>query len=259
MYPSLGGDGDADASGGAMLRALTPTVMLMVTVLRSQGGRDPAREPPHRSRRRDLPAAGAPRGEAAQVAALCHELRTYLAAGLSLVDLMASDEQLPAAHRARVALLREQLSGMAGLVASELNAAREVTEPVDMAALVERCTRMVGGNRPPAMQLRVHSRPVVLGRCPQLQRAITGLLDNACRAMSSRPVRVDVGLDGARAAVSIEDDGPGFGQITLGTGQGLEQARSAAMSHGGSLSVRPGGDGGTRVELRLPLHESLAG
>lgn len=72
--------------------------------------------------------------------------------------------------------------------------------------------------------------------------------------------------DGGRAVISFDDNGPGFGQETLGklfapfnttdkgkAGIGLAVARRIAEKHGGTLEVSNKKDRGALVEVSLPL------
>lgn len=58
--------------------------------------------------------------------------------------------------------------------------------------------------------------------------------------------------------VVAEANGPGFGRTARGSGQGLEQVRSATLAHGGGLEVDGGSASGTRVHLRPSLAHGVA-
>jgi signal transduction histidine kinase len=110
----------------------------------------------------------------------------------------------------------------------------------------------------------------VVGDRHQLGRALRNVTDNAAGHAASR-VELRVGREGADAVVDVIDDGPGipgpdrmrvferFVRLDAsrqrgagGTGLGLAIAREIALAHGGELAVLDH-DGGTRLQLRLPL------
>lgn len=108
----------------------------------------------------------------------------------------------------------------------------------------------------------------------QIQQILLNLLINAEQAMRDAHGRGTLKLrssyDADREAVrlEVEDDGPGIPeslrakvfdpffttkQAGRGTGLGLTVAYAIAQEHGGGISVRPGGDGGTTFVLELPV------
>ena len=195
------------------------------------------------------PAAGSRDRQA--VAELCHELRGYLAASLMLIETLQSRESETTID-APLSLVRQQLDSMSTILTTELDHARQQSTWIDLADLVDRCARMAAVADGVSVRLQVGPRPVIVGRRPQLQRAITSLLDNACRATLSGTVRIQITEGDTDVNVVIEDDGPGFGRIPRATGQGLEQARNAVLAHGGSLEISSSPTGGTRARLTLP-------
>lgn len=87
-----------------------------------------------------------------------------------------------------------------------------------------------------------------------LRRVVANLLANATRAAGpAGMVTIEVGCRGGRMLVTIEDSGPGFGQLAAGSGLGLVAAARLAARHGGKLACGRGVDGGGRVSLRLPV------
>jgi signal transduction histidine kinase len=98
-----------------------------------------------------------------------------------------------------------------------------------------------------------------------LRQAVENLVRNAAARSTSVVVRVV--SDGERAAVRVEDDGPGFDPETLpsvferfrrgdtkgGAGLGLAIARSIVELHHGTIAAENRPEGGAAVVVELPL------
>jgi signal transduction histidine kinase len=100
-----------------------------------------------------------------------------------------------------------------------------------------------------------------------LARALSGMLDNACRYGGKR-ISLVVRDQGERIVFAVEDDGPGFppgdeerafepfwrGQpgASKGEGLGLALVRQIATAHGGSAGASNRIGGGARVWLEIP-------
>lgn len=103
-----------------------------------------------------------------------------------------------------------------------------------------------------------------------LRAAVCNLLGNALKYGGSAKVRV--GVEGDRAAVVIEDNGPGIpddqlervfepfyrleesrSRATGGSGLGLALVRATAEAHGGSAVLRNRPEGGLQATISLPL------
>ena len=101
-----------------------------------------------------------------------------------------------------------------------------------------------------------------LGPAPVPPLSLQPLIENAVRhGIAQREdrgeLRVTAKRERAMLLVRVDDDGPGPGSPTpKGTGTALQDLRSRlALLYRGSasLDVRPGPEGGCRVELRVPL------
>ena len=93
------------------------------------------------------------------------------------------------------------------------------------------------------------------------------LVDNAI-TYAPGPVRIELGARNGQALVAVEDRGPGIppedrervlerfsrghGAAAGGSGLGLAIVAELARRSGGDVSITNGGNGGTRVEVRLP-------
>jgi len=114
-------------------------------------------------------------------------------------------------------------------------------------------------------------RPVVvMGNPSQLARGLFNVMANARDAvLEGGHIRVEVTQDSSRVKISIFDDGPGISEENLtrifdpffstkevgeGTGLGLCAARGIFQSHGGDVRVHNVEQGGTRVDILLPLY-----
>jgi len=112
------------------------------------------------------------------------------------------------------------------------------------------------------------SLPKVCAYGSDLNQIWTNLIDNAVQAMDGTgTLTVRMRRDGARAAIEIEDNGPGIPEaikdnifepffttkdVGVGSGLGLDIVRRVVWRHGGDIRVesRPGA---TRFVVRLPL------
>jgi two-component system, OmpR family, sensor histidine kinase MprB len=209
-----------------------------------------------------------------------HELRTPLTSLRTNLDLLAqSDAQgssggatLDAVEReALLADVRAQVEELGSLVGDVIELAREdaaraVSEPVELSAVVDRAIERVR-RRAPAIAFDVRVNPWHLEGDPaQLERAVVNLLDNAIR-WSPPHGTVHVRLD--RGVLHVADEGPGIpaddlphvferfyrsatARATPGSGLGLAIVRQAADRHGGRVAASAGPGGGALLTLALP-------
>ena len=95
---------------------------------------------------------------------------------------------------------------------------------------------------------------VVPGDRVLLRRAVGNLLDNACRATpDTGRIVVRVGSSDAGVWIEVTDEGPGFGEITPGSGLGLQVARAAVWASGGRLRIETGPWSGTTIRMSFPV------
>ena len=209
-----------------------------------------------------------------------HELRTPIAAIRAQAEVARSaadagqrqaalDHAIEACDRA--SRLMDQLLLLARADETQLDARRE---PCDLQALAERLladlapAAMHAGN---SVALEAQGPLRVAGDAALLEAALRNLVDNAIRhATPGTEVRVKLAVDGNRALVAVEDDGPGVSAQDLarlgqrfyraadargaGSGLGLSIVARIVALHGGDVRFAPGARGrGLSVELRLPL------
>jgi two-component system sensor histidine kinase MprB len=202
-----------------------------------------------------------------------HELRTPLTSLRTNIEVLARNDDLPAAER--TALLRDvtfELEELTKVVtelvelASDTRAEMDVHEDVRLdqlaAALVERAARRSG------LRIELTATPtLVVGNYGLLERAAANLVDNACKwSPPGRAIEVSV----ADGIFRVRDHGPGIAGGDLphifdrfyradaarskpGSGLGLAIVKQIVEAHDGAVTVEPapGGDG-TVATITLP-------
>src|SRR5207237_10676371 len=78
-------------------------------------------------------------------------------------------------------------------------------------------------------------------------------LTNVARHSHANRVTIDVRLTSGYLELDIEDDGDGFSQTEMHTGNGLRSLALRAKELKGSLEIDSRPSGGTTVRLRAPL------
>jgi two-component system sensor histidine kinase MprB len=212
------------------------------------------------------------------VADASHELRTPLTSIRANLELLERARDVPASERAAMlAGARDQLEELTVLVGDLVDLARPGAQLVEQAEdlrldelvgeAVERARRHSGADK----EFRVDAAPcLVRGSRARLNRAVSNLLDNACKWSPPGGV-IEVGVrDGE---VAVRDHGPGIPEPDLphvfdrfyrapsarglpGSGLGLAIVRQVAEAHGGSAHAERAEGGGARLRLRLPLSAS---
>lgn len=107
-----------------------------------------------------------------------------------------------------------------------------------------------------AIASHIVDRPVATALYRILQESLT----NVARHAGARQVRVSLDIEGAEAALVVEDDGRGIADAdrskTLSFG--LKGMRERAHYLGGSAAIEAMAQGGTRVAVRLPISVQAA-
>ena len=114
---------------------------------------------------------------------------------------------------------------------------------------------------------------LAMGDARRLGQVVVNVVANAVQALEEGrapdpAVTVRAGRDGARATLTIDDNGPGIPEALLprlfdplvstrakGTGLGLALSRRIAESHDGTLTAENLSPRGARFTLSLPLRE----
>ncbi|MGE3490478.1 MAG: sensor histidine kinase [Vicinamibacterales bacterium] len=205
-----------------------------------------------------------------------HELRSPL--GRMQVALEILDTRVPAAERAYVSDLKEDVEALGRLTDDLLQFARaELADrtvtlaPVNVgetvAAVVSR-----EGRAGVAFDVRVPPHLTVTADAALLGRALANLLRNAVKyAGESGPIEVTAGRDAGGTFIAISDSGPGVSPDSIerifepffredaardrktgGVGLGLAIVRSAVEACGGTVSCRNRQPHGLEVRLAFP-------
>ena len=198
------------------------------------------------------------------LAGVSHDLRTPLTRlRLAMAVLPATAELQP-----DLADMSGDIDEMERLIGAYLAFARgegtEQARPTDLAAVLEDVA--AGARRAGAdVQLRSPGELVLPLRADALRRAVTNLVDNACR--HARHVALAAIRLGDRfVQVTVDDDGPGIPadrregvfrsfetEATGGTGLGLTIARDIVRAHGGEITLEDSPLGGLRARIQLPV------
>lgn len=199
-----------------------------------------------------------------------HDIRNSVNLIRGHVDLMAEERDLPDES---LSVIDEQLDHVLRLGAAarklETLEARERTEPVDLAGLVE-ARLEAARERYPNVDFETDIRQdTVADGSEALETVVDNLLDNPVVHNDDRAtVVVAVGpAEGDPNAVelSVQDDGPGFPENELAVhtnetetplqhsdGVGLWLSRWIVESLDGEFSITNGADGGAVVTITLP-------
>jgi signal transduction histidine kinase len=179
-----------------------------------------------------------------------------------------------------VVLARRQVERLSRLVSNLLDVSRITSEQiqlriadVDLAAITREvldqfaaemaragCTTEIEASRP------------VMGRWDPLriEQVIANLLSNACKYGAGKPIRVEVGLEGKLARLSVRDHGIGIAPADReriferferaasarhygGLGLGLYITRQVVEAHGGTIRVASHAGAGSTFSVELPL------
>lgn len=201
----------------------------------------------------------------AMLVAIAHDLRT------PMTRLSFRLEALPDGPRAKAQADVQEMRAMVTDLLDFMRGQGEGTARVriDLSAIVETLADDLA-DMGQDVAVTHSARAVVRGDAGTLRRAVANLVDNAVRYGGS--ARIMVAIEGGRATVAVEDDGPGVpdaiidrlcepfyrgeasrNRETGGVGLGLSIARSIAESHGGRLAFANRAEGGLRATLTMPL------
>jgi len=205
------------------------------------------------------------------VADASHELRTPLTSLRTNIEVLASENVLPAEERERLLSdVVEQLGEMTTLIAELIELAREEQHPTEaedvrLDVIAARAVARSRRNRPHVEFTTDLEASTVHGVPATIERAVGNLLDNAGK-WSPPGGKVEVSVRGHE--VVVRDHGPGIDEDDLpfvfdrfyrapsargmpGSGLGLAIVRQVARAHGGDVVVERPDDGGTRMRLRF--------
>jgi two-component system sensor histidine kinase MprB len=198
-----------------------------------------------------------------------HELRTPMAALRSNIQIFLEAHRLPAEERTGLqdAIVAE-LDELTQLVADVVDLARgsttsEHTEPIELDDIVKEAVARAH-RRAPELAFSLELEPTEIVNAPErVSRAVTNLIDNACK-WSPPGGRIEVVLrDGV---LDVRDHGPGFKKEDIpsvfdrfyradearrlpGSGLGLAIVKQAADAHGGFAVASNAPDGGAVLRV----------
>jgi len=192
-----------------------------------------------------------------EVEKLCHDLRQCLSAGLLLASL-PEERQVDTDTRRRFTLIRQTLTHAKELLETTAVEYAPRQRPLDLSEVAQECVSVAEFGHKVRFVRTAIEPPVVECDATMLHRAIDNMIDNAGRAAGdSGDVEGRVGSSPTEAWVEVVDDGPGFGEIEHGTGQGLSVVSSAARAADGRLEIVSGPGPGTTVRLAFPRHRDV--
>ncbi len=218
--------------------------------------------------------------------ALAHELNQPLTAILLYLQAVGREfsrarengHTEEADERARTILEKARREAQrAGAIIQRIRSLVEKREPerksVDLNAIVDDAVdlTMLGQDRGVAITRHYHpDLPLVNVDPVQIQQVVVNLVRNAYEAVKTCKggrIEIATGLEEKGVLLIIGDNGPGIPEDKVGDlfqafktgkrsgmGLGLAISRTIAQTHGGDLTVDPGGEGrGARFVIRLPL------
>lgn len=199
------------------------------------------------------------------LAAISHDLRTPITALRLRAELLDEGET-----RDR---MLETLDDMATMTEATLNfirddASTEETTQVDITALIEStCEDFKDMGKP--VKCRAIGRVIYACRSTGIKRAVTNLIDNACKYGTDVSVELQQSVDGIDIVVA--DNGPGIPDDVLdqmfepfsrlddarntengSVGLGLSIAQTIVRSHGGDVVLKNRREGGLEATIHLP-------
>jgi signal transduction histidine kinase len=209
--------------------------------------------------------------ERAFIADAAHELRSPLATIASVAQAARGDQDPQRLHDvfdtiAKTAIEASAMVGDLLTLARSPKPALLQREPVDLAAIAQRCVRELEGRaRERDIAFVVKLEPAIVdGDARRLQELLRNLLENAIRHATSR-VTVATGVDAGRATLRVSDDGEGVvpelrerlferfvSGSTGGSGLGLAIAQWVARAHEGTLALDDR-NGGTSFIASFPI------
>ena len=197
------------------------------------------------------------------LAGVSHDLRTPMTRLRLRLETVHGEEV-----RARLSADLAQMERIVGasLTLLETDLREEEAEPLDLAALASTIRDQFAD----AGQQVTYEGPlhlVLRGQPAALERALTNLVDNACKHAGHAVIRLEESRDAV--SLTVLDEGPGIAEEELphiteafrrqsraadGFGLGLAIVASVARAHGGQLRLRNRFPHGLAAELRLCRH-----
>ncbi len=220
------------------------------------------------------------------LAMISHDLRTPLVTGLGYIELLLrgrfgdlSQEginglEVSLRNLKRLQALIEDILQFQTLSMQDYRK-RLIMEPFSLTEMMRECvtdTTVRFEKAPESIQLKMEDGlPLALGNPALIHRAVSNLLDNACRhAGTHANVTLSSVRKGNRILISVRDDGPGIPENLRprafesfmraiskrdGSGLGLAIVRQIANAHGGEPELESLAGKGTQVSFSIPISE----
>lgn len=202
-----------------------------------------------------------------------HELRTPLTSLKTNLSVLRRHPEMTADMRERVlddldaevTELTELVNELVAVASGQLD--EQPVEPIELGALVHEVAERVERRRSRTIAVRVETGAVVEAPRSALDRAITNLVDNACKFdQSGGPIEVEV----AGGTVMVLDRGPGVpagqeerifdrfhrtdaARTMPGSGLGLSIVREVVERAGGSVHAASRENGGAAIGFTLQV------
>jgi signal transduction histidine kinase len=191
----------------------------------------------------------------------CHDMRQPIAGVLALAGVALAEEDLPENARNCLNKIVRLAEWQSDVIEHWLEGAGARPVNVHRTDLLDVVNEAVADQRvtwPGDLTLRWPPEPVFVGLPRVTMRRMTAnLLVNATHAAGpSGRVTIEVSLRARQILLVVEDNGPGFGRLTKGSGLGLSAVAREAIEHSGRLECGRGSLGGARVSLWLPASAS---
>lgn len=206
-----------------------------------------------------------------------HELRTPLTSLKTNLSVLRRHPEMAAEMRdgilddldTEVGELTELVNELVAVASGELEA--QPNERIDMVALAQEVAERVGRRRSREIVVDVRGRAVVDAPRSALDRAITNLVDNACKFDASGG-QIEVVVDGG--SLTVLDRGPGIepGEAEMifdrfhrsesarsmpGSGLGLSIVRDVVSRANGTVTAGAREGGGSSIGFTLPVTSAL--
>ena len=202
-----------------------------------------------------------------------HELRTPLTSLKTNLSVLRRHPEMSAEMRdgvlddldAEVGELTELVNELVAVASGELD--EQPNERIELPALAEEVAERVGRRRSRDIVVDIRSRAAVDAPRPTLDRAITNLVDNACK-FDTTGGPIEVVVDGG--SLTVLDRGPGIehgdeqrifdrfhrsesARSLPGSGLGLSIVRDVVTRAGGTVSAARRDGGGAAIGFTLPV------
>jgi two-component system osmolarity sensor histidine kinase EnvZ len=196
------------------------------------------------------------------LAGVSHDLRTPLTRLRLALAMLPADAALAAETAEMTADLEEMERMISGYLAFARGEQAEQAQEIAIAGVLE---DVAANARRAGADVKVESENLTLHLRPDaMRRAITNLVDNACRHAGH--IALSALAAGRSVLVIVDDDGPGIPEDKResvfkpfesgaggGTGLGLTIARDIVRAHGGDITLEDSPLGGLRARVRLPM------